>query len=380
MEQEEKQEKEQLIDQDQNQNQAQEQTHTSEITTDLKRSVLPTRVKKKKRNYYRISIYILIALLVLGGVGFAFKKQIGLFLFDTIAADDIKDTLDKSYEAIGNEPAKTGPEVHTDPFSVLLLGVDARGDERGLSDSIIYSVVRPKDNKVLLISIPRDSYVDIIGMDTIGMNDLKTKINAAHSYGGPKMSVDTVENLLQNKVNYYASVRFNGLKDFVDALGGVKLPITEVIENKNPVHMKLRIEPNKPIYNGEDALNYVRYREDSDMNRTMRQRIFLNTVMDEMLTLTNITKIPEFIDIAGANFTTNMSSDFIVSLAKEFFLKDTLPPISNYMMKGTGVRRDSWYYELIPEDIEYTKQLITNWMDPNTSVEQLIDPELKKEE
>ncbi|TVX89735.1 LCP family protein [Paenibacillus agilis] len=358
----------------------QEQIQESEVTTELKPTELPSRTAKKKRNYYRISIYILIALILVGGLAFIFKKQIGLFLFDTIAAGDIKETLDKSYEAIGTEPVETEQGTNTDPFSVLLLGVDARGDERGLSDSIIYSVVRPKDNKLLLISIPRDSYVDLIGMQEIGMNDLKTKINAAHSYGGPKMSVATVENLLQNKINYYAAVRFNGLKDFVDALGGVKLPITEVIENKNPVHMKLRIEPNKPIYNGEDALNYVRYREDSDMNRTMRQRIFLNSVMDEMLTLKNITKIPEFIDIAGANFTTNMTSDFIVSLAKEFFMKDSLPPISNYMMQGKGVRTDYWYYELIPEDVEYTKQLIANWMDPNTPLDQLIEPEVKKEE
>lgn len=344
---------------------------------------LSRRADQKRQKLYRILIASLVTLILLGSIGFIFKKQIGLFLFDSIAADDIKPVLDKSYEPIGTEPVEEA-EISSDPFSILLLGVDPRGNERGRSDSMIYSVIRPDDNKVLLVSIPRDSYVDIIGYvnDKGEETELATKVNAAYSYGGAKMSIDTVEHLLQNKINYYATINFNGLKDIVDAIGGVKLPITKLIENKDPNHEKLRVEPNKPIYDGQEALSYVRYREDSDENRTMRQRIFLSVVMDEMFTFKSLSKIPELIEIAGANFTTNMTSDFMISKAKEFFLKDSYPTLSNYMLHGEGFRdtNRTWYSRINEADLTYTQELIANWLDPNTLENQLMDPELKKVE
>lgn len=66
-----------------------------------------------------------------------------------------------------------------------------------------------------------------------------------------------MENLLGSNVDFYATINFQGLKDVVDKLGGVRLPITKVIENKQKYHEKLRIEPNKPIYDGKDALSYA---------------------------------------------------------------------------------------------------------------------------
>lgn len=189
------------------------------------------------------------------------------------------------------------------------------------------------------------------------------------------MSIDTVENLLKNKVNYYAAVNFNGLKDIVDAIGGVKLPITEVIENKNPIHEKLRVEPNKPIYYGADALSYVRYREDSDFKRTERQRIFISSLMDKALEMKNISKIPELIDIAGSNFTTNMDSEFILNLAETVYLKDSAPEIENYMLQGNGkMRGTTWYYDIDPEDLEYAQDLITSWLSSNSNDGNLLHP------
>lgn len=60
----------------------------------------------------------------------------------------------------------------------------------------------------------------------------------------------------------------------MNAVGGIALPIDKPIENKNPLHIQFRIEAGKSLYNGEEAMYYVRYREDSDFNRTKRQQIF----------------------------------------------------------------------------------------------------------
>ncbi|WP_145044828.1 MULTISPECIES: LCP family protein [Paenibacillus] len=321
--------------------------------------------KKPKKRWKKPLIITLSVLVLLGGLGFIYQKQLVILAFKMFASDTVKETLDDSFKPAGNEDA---PVVeHTDPFSLLLLGIDQRDNEPSRSDTIIYSVVRPEDNKVLLLSIPRDSYTEIVG------RDVKSKINSAYAHGEAKMAMDTVEKLLENKVDFYAAINFNGLKDIVDAVGGVELPIKKNIENKLKTHEKLFVEANKPIYNGEEALGYVRYREDSDFNRTMRHRIFLSAFMNRALEVKNLTKIPDVIKIAGSNFTTNMNSDFIVDFAESLYMKDSIPTISNYMLQGTGAMRGGvWYYDLSEEDLQHVRTMIASWLDPDAT--EIIEP------
>jgi len=322
--------------------------------------------KKPKKKWKKPLIITLSVLLVLGGLGFIYQKQLVVFAFNLFASATVKEALDDSFKPAGDKDA---PVVeHTDPFSLLLLGIDQRDNEPSRSDTIIYSVVRPEDNKVLLLSIPRDSYTEIVG------RDVKSKINSAYAHGEAKMAMDTVENLLGNKVDFYAAINFNGLKDIVDAVGGVELPIKKNIENKLKSHEKLFVEANKPIYSGEEALGYVRYREDSDFNRTMRHRIFLSAFMNRALEVKNLTKIPDVIQIAGSNFTTNMTSDFIVKFAESLYMKDSAPTISNYMLKGDGATRSgTWYYDLSDDDLQYVRGMIASWLDPDAT--EIIEPE-----
>ncbi|WP_306459231.1 MULTISPECIES: LCP family protein [unclassified Paenibacillus] len=322
--------------------------------------------KKPKKRWKKPLIIILSTLIVLGGVGFIYQKQLVLLAFNLFASGTVKEALDESFKPVGDKDA---PVVeHTDPFSLLLLGIDQRDNEPSRSDTIIYSVVRPEENKVLLLSIPRDSYTDIIG------RDVKSKINSAYAHGEAKMAMDTVEHLLENKVDFYAAINFNGLKDIVDAVGGVELPIKKNIENKLKTHEKLFVEANKPIYSGEEALGYVRYREDSDFNRTMRHRLFLSAFMNRALEVKNLTKIPDVIQIAGSNFTTNMNSDFIMKFAESLYMKDNAPTISNYMLKGEGATRSgTWYYDLSESDLQYVRTLLANWLDPDTT--EIMEPE-----
>jgi LCP family protein required for cell wall assembly len=322
--------------------------------------------KKPKKRWKKPLIIILSTLIVLGGLGFIYQKQLVVFAFNLFASGTVKEALDDSYKPAGDKDA---PVVeHTDPFSLLLLGIDQRDNEPSRSDTMIYSVVRPEENKVLLLSIPRDSYTDIIG------RDVKSKINSAYAHGEAKMAMDTVEHLLENKVDFYAAINFNGLKDIVDAVGGVELPIKKNIENKLKTHEKLFVEANKPIYSGEEALGYVRYREDSDFNRTMRHRLFLSAFMNRALEVKNLTKIPDVIQIAGSNFTTNMNSDFIVKFAESLYMKDTTPTISNYMLKGEGATRSgTWYYDLSESDLQYVRTLLANWLDPDAT--EIMEPE-----
>lgn len=329
-----------------------------------------TKNKKRKQNIW---LPLLIAVVCIGAGGFIFWKQLAWLGFHYFVSPAAEDTIQRSYVPLKEDPPReqTIENRLNAPFSLLLLGTDQRNNENGLSDSIIYTVIRPKENRALFISIPRDSYTEIIGAENVKGARTQTKINAAHSYGGPQMAVDTVEHLLDAPIHYYAAINFNGLVEVVNALGGVELPVTKLIENKNPLHEKLRVEPNKPIYSGEEALMYVRYREDSDFNRTERQRIFLKAVLKRMQTFDNLKNISNIMELAGTNLKTNMNADLILGLAEKVILKGEVPQITSRMLKGEGKKRGQWYYMLDETDVRNTHDIIATWLDSGASEEEL---------
>ncbi|HBU83608.1 MAG TPA: LytR family transcriptional regulator [Paenibacillus sp.] len=338
-----------------------------------------TKDKKKKR---RKGLYItLVSLVVLLIGGYLFRQQLAVAAFDLFLAGSVEDQLSRSYvpQEGNNTPDPT--VYRKEPFSVLLLGSDKRAYEktRGRSDTVIYAVVRPKESRVLLVSIPRDTYVQIVGRDANkdGEDDYD-KLAHAYAFGGENMSINTVEKFLDADVGYYATINFDGIKKVVDALGGVKLPIDEDIVNKNPEHVQFTIEGGKPIYDGQEALYYVRYREDSDFNRTKRQQIFLNAMANEMLNLNAISKIPELIQIMGDSFQTDMQPSFIIDLAKQVLTQEK-PQISSFTILGEGMRKDGIYYGQADEkDVQYAKELINNWMDESTPAGEVMIPDRQK--
>lgn len=102
--------------------------------------------------------YFSIATLLLVGLGsFIFRKELMIFGFNNVVAPTIEHTLEESYVPL-EDTEESGLQATTEnkdrPFSILLLGTDQRGKENGLSDSIIYTVIRPVDHKALLVSIP----------------------------------------------------------------------------------------------------------------------------------------------------------------------------------------------------------------------------------
>lgn len=313
-------------------------------------------------------IVILLSFVLVMTVGYVMRKELALLTFDMFLSNQVEKKLEETYKPITIK----APLVHDEPFSVLLLGIDQRDKEVGRSDSMIYSIVRRKENRILLLSVPRDSYTEIVGKNK------QDKIAHAYAFGGAKMSIDSVEQLLKHPVTHYAAINFTGFKNVVDALGGIKLPITEDIVNKNWNHDKFRIEANKPIYNGLEALNFVRYREDSDMNRMMRNRIFLQAVAERAVQLDKISHIPEILDIAGDHFSTDISPTDLIDLAKSIFIKESIPQFSTYALDGEGMMmHDIWYYKLDEKDLAYARELITNWLDPAITAEQLMEPKSK---
>lgn len=117
-----------------------------------------------------------------------------------------------------------------DPFSILLLGIEdyAKNTETARADTQLVATFNPKESKVILTTVPRDTRVQI---DNAGEYTGVHKINAAmtygqiNSYGGEKLQLETTEKLLNIPIDAFVTVNFDGFRDVVDALGGINIDI-----------------------------------------------------------------------------------------------------------------------------------------------------------
>ncbi|GAB3296393.1 LytR family transcriptional regulator [Epidermidibacterium keratini] len=196
-------------------------------------------------------------------------------------------------------PNATGPA----PINILLLGADktsgksvseliaaGQWDVGSMRSDTIMLVHIPSDrSQIQLVSFPRDSWVPVPGQGT-------TKINAAFSYGGPDLAIQTVEQLTQVYIDHLMIVDWDGFKGITDALGGVTL----YVPGQGSVKM-----------NGDEALDYVRERKDlpgGDFDRIKRQQNFLRQIMKQTVDSVSFTNIGMMLDLLSV-ITQNVTVD-----------------------------------------------------------------------
>jgi len=302
------------------------------------------------------------------------RTTLAMWGFDLLLSKEIEESLEESHQPLeGREPKPVeNVEKPREPFSLLLLGIDQRGKERGRSDTMIYTVVRPKDGAMLMISIPRDADVEIVGR---GKQD---KITHAYAFGGPKMALETVEKLFDSRIDYYATINFEGFRNVIDAMGGIALPITEDLVNKDPNHEKFVVKGGQDLYNGQDALNYVRYREDAggDMSRTERHQTFIQAMMDKATTVGQWGKVPELIEVMGNNFTTDLRPQEIISIGKSM-LQAKQRTLYSHTLKGEGKigRGGAWLFQVDEADLDKARGWIASWLDGSIPQRELPLPD-----
>ncbi|KIL36292.1 hypothetical protein SD71_08450 [Cohnella kolymensis] len=328
------------------------------------------------RDYRRLKIILIASFMVLvvgSGIIYANRGALAALGYDLFLSNKVEESLANSYEPLKDRPKPVKPPEVQKPFSMLLMGVDARpGETRGRSDTLIYTVVRPQDGNVLMLSIPRDTYTEMVGRDE------PDKITHAYAFGGAEMAVNSVANLLEAQVDHYASINFQGFVEVVDTLGGVSLPITEDIVNKGADHEKFTVTANKESYTGQEALNFVRYREDAggDMSRTERNRQFLEALMRKAASMKQWDNIPVILDIVGENFRTDLPPESMTVLAKQFL--QTGHRIQSYTLKGEGQRmgpHSLWYFVAEDEDLQAVRATIADWLNPATPEAALTTPQ-----
>jgi polyisoprenyl-teichoic acid--peptidoglycan teichoic acid transferase len=169
------------------------------------------------------------------------------------------------------------------PQTILVLGSDRRyGDGKDVparSDTIIVVRLDPDKNATAILSIPRDLRVEIPGHGT-------DKINVAYAEGGPKLTVQTVKELLALPISHVVNVNFGGFQRAVNRLGCVYVDIDRRYFNENGGpggYATIDLKPGYQKLCGQDSLDFVRFRHtDNDFVRAARQQEFLRQAKDQI--------------------------------------------------------------------------------------------------
>lgn len=203
------------------------------------------------------------------------------------------------------------------PFYMMLLGSDKREGEEGpwRSDTNIVARVDPIENVVCMVSIPRDTKIEIEGYGT-------QKFNAAYAFNGTAGAIEEAENLLGVDITHYAEVSFLNLAGLVDAVGGVTVENESKIDNPkcdDGDGNHYVIEEGTQHLSGGEALTFARNRDypDGDFTRTQHQRQVIEGVADAVLEMP-ITGIPGVIEAALKCVETDLGVMDLAGLAQMF--------------------------------------------------------------
>lgn len=307
------------------------------------------RTKKRNlRKWVKYSLFLIVLLITATAAagGYAYFKVAS-------ASKEAQISL-----ARGSQSVKRIQEFNPskDNFSILMMGIDARPGQdmnKERSDAMVLATFNRKDKSVKLLSIPRDSYVNIPGR---GFD----KITHAHSLGGRDLSVEAVENLLDIPVDYVIDANFTAFREIVDELGGVPVTIKNdyvVKQITKDTKGKVNLKTGSQTLNGEEALAYVRTRKaDTDLMRGQRQMEVLKAVIDKSKSVTSIPAYDDILDTLGKNVSMNLSLNEAIGLLP---FVSSITSVDTLQLKGTDYQPSNvYYFKLDEENLAETKQIL----------------------
>ncbi len=315
--------------------------------------------KKTKSLFFKISITIIsiIALLIAIGIGTfysIFNKMDNVALNKENLGVTSKEELEvyDNYKKIKN---------------IALFGIDS-ADGVGRSDSMMIATVDPVHDKLKITSLMRDSYVNIEGYGY-------DKLNHAYAFGGPELSIKTINQTFGLNIEDFVTVDFASLPRIIDILGGLELDITseeleyingyiDDINSKDGTYSPHITYAGPQLVDGVQALAYsrIRYTTGGDYERTRRHRTVLEGLFNKALTVSP-TQYPTIINEILPYVKTNLGATDILSLATKVAtmgggtLEQDRFPRDGY---GQGEMIDGVYYLVFDEAA--TKQQIMDYI------------------
>ncbi|MGY1774411.1 LCP family protein [Geodermatophilus sp. SYSU D00804] len=259
----------------------------------------PRRGRGLRRLLLALGVLVTVLVVLVGG---------GLwYLTDRYAGniDRVSDVFADLDEGARPAPATPAEQASAAPVTFLLVGSDTRASagagiaEGGRSDAIMLARFSGDRQHAQLVSIPRDSWVDVPGH---GMN----KINAAYAFGGPSLLVQTVEQLTDVRIDHYVAIDFEGIIEVTDALGGVDVVVAETTSN-GPYTFPAGVNH----LDGDQVRWYLGQRyglAGGDFDRVRRQQQYLEAMFSQLFTSDTFTD-PGRLDAALLAVTSAVSVD-----------------------------------------------------------------------
>ncbi|MBP9976822.1 MAG: LCP family protein [Trichococcus flocculiformis] len=315
-------------------------------------------MRSKKRNNNGLKIFVsILAILVIGILGYIYSiyanvkdsmdtayTPVEVETFRTSNTGTVADSSEDE-ESRTNAGAMTPSELLEagEPVSILLLGVDT-GDlgrtEQGRSDSMVVVTINPHTQKTTLLSIPRDTYTEILGYGT------SDKINHAYAFGGTAMSINTVQQMLDIPIDFYVMVNMAGIQEIVDAVGGITVesPLTFNQNGYDFVQGTNQLD-------GEAALAFARMRYEDpagDTGRQGRQRLVIEAVIRKLATPETLLNYQAVLETLSANMQTSFQLSDFYTLQNQDYL-GAVGNIEQQQLGGTGDMMNDIYYNFVDE-------------------------------
>ena len=215
-----------------------------------------------------------------------------------------KQEVEKSLTPISQDPNMS--------VNTLVLGSDLGSNkgEKGWarSDVMMLVCLHERDKKAVVISIPRDTRIEIPGHGT-------SKINAANSFGGPSAAIDVVKQFLGIDVNHFVSMYFDGFKQVINTIGGVPIHLNKPINDPHAGYLPA----GDLLLDGEQALVVVRSRRlpGGDLDRIKSQHAFLKALVNKAYKMRDVWKAKQMIDIVSKYCQMDYSAGELMTLAEE---------------------------------------------------------------
>lgn len=262
-----------------------------------------------------------------------------------------------------------------EPVNILLLGMDI-GDPNQpnnqsikRTDTIMVLNYNPKNKKMQIVSIPRDTLINVNGRNV--------KINAAFAIGGYSKIKQEAENLLNVNINYIVKIDYNAFRELIDSIGGVKMKIERnMIYDDEGQNLHINFKAGETVkLNGQKAEEFFRWRKNNDgsgfangdLDRIENQQKFISKVVDKCTNPLILIRVPKIITALGNNVETNMPVTKILSYGLKFI---RLSNDKLTMTIAAGIPKTINGESFLVFDKSSNKELITSL---SSSGESLVD-------
>jgi len=318
--------------------------HAKKSDTALDNIAKPQKTTRRRFIIRRIAVIVLALILVGAGAAFGYVKYME-------GKMKPKGLMAQAIAAVISKPAPK------EPVNFLLMGADAtEEDPTGRADSIILIHADFQKKKATMISIPRDLRVEI-------PDNGKDKINHSYHFGGPALTIKTVEEYTGLPIHHYGVVDYQGFINIVNAIGGVEVDVKEDMVDDE---LGDPIDKGKQKLDGLQALFYVRYRNTGrgDFTRMEDQQNFARSLINESTRLQNAFKLPRLINILTSNIQTDMSigemldyANIVRSFKQDNLTTVTLPGNPQTINEVSYVVPDQEKVDLILDAIKNNKEI-----------------------